>query len=124
MVKHWHGTFFLTKLNTKIVHFSFSSYEFIKQTIVYINAHTITIVCPDKCLYMEHENSTLKGLIGAETSASMTFYRFIKFLNFFPSVKKFEKNKSIKLKKKNKQIFAGYRIWRSKRRNSKTYRMC
>lgn len=53
-------------------------YDFIKQTIVYINARTITIVCPNKCLYMEQDNSTLKGLVEAEINASMTFFRYVK----------------------------------------------
>lgn len=49
-------------------------YEFIKQTIVYINAQTITIACPSKCLYMDNDTSTLRNLIDSETNATMTFY--------------------------------------------------
>lgn len=49
-------------------------YEFVKQTIVYINVESITVLYPDKCLYMDNETSTLRSLIDSETSASMTFY--------------------------------------------------
>ncbi|XP_031633200.1 vacuolar protein sorting-associated protein 13B isoform X2 [Contarinia nasturtii] len=50
-------------------------YEYIKQTIVYINAQSMTIVCPNKCLYMEQETSTLKHLIDAEKHILMTCFR-------------------------------------------------
>lgn len=53
---------------------AFYRYEFIKQTIVYINAQSVTIACPNKCLYMDSETSTLRGLIDSGASASMTFY--------------------------------------------------
>lgn len=66
---------YLQKNCNKISFFKNQRYEFIKQTIVYINAQSIMVVCPNKCLYMEQETSTLKHLIENEKSTMMTFFR-------------------------------------------------
>lgn len=58
-------------------YFFHSRYEYIKQTIVYINAQSVLIAVPNKSLYMDQETNTLKYLIDNQKNALITFFRYL-----------------------------------------------